>query len=201
MVQHVRYHPGPLCRHGDACRKGLSLNERLLLYGDFAECALNARVVPSHRGVQTRVGTADCGVCNIDVRGAGTGIYSVARNRREADCRNLGMVLKADGSMVPLEVGNSQRGGYVLRLTSHRQRRGYICLARTRRAPGIQINVLAIYPNTLPPNITPSSSPGYLAPAVSGAHAWTEWLHHHCLLGGPQHGDKKRGKGGRNGGK
>ena len=29
-------------------------------------------------------------------------------------------------------------------------------------APGIQINVLAIYPNSFPPNITPSSSPGML---------------------------------------
>ena len=28
-----------------------------------------------------------------------------------------------------------------------------------RRAPSIQINVPAIYPNALPPNITPSSSP------------------------------------------
>ena len=69
-----------------------------------------------------------------------------------------------------------------------------------RRAPGIQINVLAIYPNALPPNITPSSSPGYLTPAVSGAQVWAEWLHHPCLLGGPQHGDIW-GKGGTTGGK
>ena len=61
-------------------------------------------------------------------------------------------------------------------------------------APGIQINVPAIHPNALPPNITPSSSPGYLTPAVSGAHVWAEWLHHPCLPGGPQHGDKKWGK-------
>ena len=57
-------------------------------------------------------------------------------------------------------------------------------------APGassIQINVPAICPNALPPNITPSSTPGDLTPAVLGA----EWLHHPCLLGGPQHGDKK----------
>ena len=32
-----------------------------------------------------------------------------------------------------------------------------------RRAPGIQINVPAIYPNALPPNITPSSIPGTLS--------------------------------------
>ena len=32
-----------------------------------------------------------------------------------------------------------------------------------RRAPGIQINVPAIYPNALPPNATPSSSPGTLS--------------------------------------
>ena len=53
-----------------------------------------------------------------------------------------------------------------------------------------------IYPHALPPNITPSSSPSYLALAVSGAHVWAEGLYHPCLLGGPQHGDKKRGKGG-----
>ena len=60
-----------------------------------------------------------------------------------------------------------------------------------RRPPGIQINVPAIYSNALPPNITRSSSPGYLTPAVSGAHVWAEWLHHPCLLG-----VKKWGKGG-----
>ena len=37
-----------------------------------------------------------------------------------------------------------------------------------RGAPSIQINGPAIYPNALPPNITPSSSPGYLTPALSG---------------------------------
>ena len=37
-----------------------------------------------------------------------------------------------------------------------------------RRAPGIQTNVPAIYPNALPPNINPSSSPGYLTSAFSG---------------------------------
>ena len=36
----------------------------------------------------------------------------------------------------------------------------------TPSAPGIQINVPAIYPNASPPNITPSSSPGYLTPCV-----------------------------------
>ena len=76
---------------------------------------------------------------------------------------------------------------------------GYVCPARTRRAPGNQINVLAIYPNALPPNITPASSPGYLTAAVSGAHVWAEWLHHPCLLGGPQHGDNKWEKKGDNG--
>ena len=32
-----------------------------------------------------------------------------------------------------------------------------------RRAPGIQINVLVVYPNALPLDITPSSSPGTLS--------------------------------------
>ena len=58
-----------------------------------------------------------------------------------------------------------------------------------------------VHPNALPPNITPSSSPGYLTPAVLGAHVWAQWLHHPCLLGGPQHGDKKGGKRGTTGGK
>ena len=35
--------------------------------------------------------------------------------------------------------------------------------------------------------------------AVSGAHVRAAWLHHPCLLRGPQHGDKKWGKGGDNG--
>ena len=26
---------------------------------------------------------------------------------------------------------------------------------------------------------------GYITPAVSGAHVWTEWLHHPCRLSGP----------------
>ena len=72
--------------------------------------------------------------------------------------------------------------------------RGYVCLAHTQCMPGapsIQINVPAIYPNALPPNVTPSSSPGYPTPAVLGTHVWTEWLHHPCLLTGPQHRDKK----------
>ena len=71
-----------------------------------------------------------------------------------------------------------------------------------RRPPGargILINVPTIHPNALPPNITPSASPGYLTPAVWGAHVWAEWLHHPCLLGGPQQGDKKWGKGGTTG--
>ena len=72
---------------------------------------------------------------------------------------------------------------------------------RAPGAPGIQINVPAICHIVLPPNITPSSSPGYLTPAVSGAHMRAEWLHHPCLLGGPQHGDKKWGKMGTTGGK
>ena len=42
----------------------------------------------------------------------------------------------------------------------------------TRRAPGIQINVPAIHPSALPPNITPSSSSGFLTPAILGAHVW-----------------------------
>ena len=54
-------------------------------------------------------------------------------------------------------------------------------------------------PNAVPPNITPSSSPGYLTPAVSGAHVWAKCLHHPCLLRGPQHGDKKWEKGGKTG--
>ena len=33
---------------------------------------------------------------------------------------------------------------------------------------------------------------GCLTSAVSGTHAWAQWLHHPCLLGGPQHGDKIR---------
>ena len=37
--------------------------------------------------------------------------------------------------------------------------RGYVCPARARRMPGIQMNVAAIYHNASPPNITPSSSP------------------------------------------
>ena len=65
----------------------------------------------------------------------------------------------------------------------------------------IQINVPAIDSNALPPNITPSSSPGYLSPAVSGAHVRAERLHHPCLLGGPQHGDQNWEKGGTHGGK
>ena len=69
---------------------------------------------------------------------------------------------------------------------------------RASGAPGIQIRVPAIHPNALPPNITPSSNPGCLASAVSGAHVWAEWLRHACLLGGPQHGDKKWGKWGDN---
>ena len=52
-------------------------------------------------------------------------------------------------------------------------------------APGIQINGPAIDPNALPANISPSSSPGPLTPAVSEAHVLAEWLHHPCLLGGP----------------
>ena len=76
--------------------------------------------------------------------------------------------------------------------------RTYVCPARTRRVPNIQKNVPAIYTNALPPNITSSSNPGYLTPPVSGAHAWAEWLHHPCLLQGPQHGDKRWGKGGDN---
>ena len=66
-------------------------------------------------------------------------------------------------------------------------------------APLIRINVSAIYPNALPPNITPSSSPGSLRPAVLGAHVWAEWPHHPCLLEGPQHGDKKWKRGGETG--
>ena len=62
---------------------------------------------------------------------------------------------------------------------------------RAPGAPGIQINGPAIYPNALPPNITPSSSPGYLTPAVSGAHVWAEWPCHPCLCGAPNTGDKK----------
>ena len=65
---------------------------------------------------------------------------------------------------------------------------------RAPGAPGIHINVPSIYPNALPPNITPSSSPGYLSPAVSRAQVWAEWLHYPCHLGGPQHEDKKWGK-------
>ena len=71
-----------------------------------------------------------------------------------------------------------------------------MCARCTRGAPGIQINVLAIHPNALPPNPTPSSSPGYVTPAVSGAHMWAEWLHHPCLLGGSPTRVRKWGKGG-----
>ena len=66
-------------------------------------------------------------------------------------------------------------------------------------APGIQIKFPAIYPNALPPNIPPSSSPEYLASAISGAHVWAEWPHHPCLLRGPQHGYQKWGKRGTTG--
>ena len=41
---------------------------------------------------------------------------------------------------------------------------------RAPSAPGIQINVLAIYPNALPPNITPSSSPGTLSTTDTTKH-------------------------------
>ena len=89
-----------------------------------------------------------------------------------------------------INCGDARRIGH-----SHiRGLRGYVCPAHTRRAPGIQINVPAIYPNALPPNITPSSSPGYLTRAVSGAHVWAAWLHQPCLFGGLQHRDKKMGK-------
>ena len=73
--------------------------------------------------------------------------------------------------------------------------------ARLPGAPDIQIHVPATHPNALPPDIAPSSSPGYPTPAVSGAHVGAEWLHPPCLLGGPQHGDKKLGKRGENWGK
>ena len=69
------------------------------------------------------------------------------------------------------------------------------------RHAGIRINFLAIYPNAFPPNITPSSSPGYLTPAISGARVWAGWLHYPCLLRDPQHGGKKRGERGTTGGK
>ena len=32
---------------------------------------------------------------------------------------------------------------------------------------------------------------GYFTPAVSGAQKWAEWLHHPCLLGGPQKREQK----------
>ena len=63
-------------------------------------------------------------------------------------------------------------------------------------APGIQINVPAIYPNALPPDTTPSSSPGYLTPAVSETHVWAERLHHPCFSGAPNTGTKNGEKGG-----
>ena len=40
---------------------------------------------------------------------------------------------------------------------------------RATGARRIQINVPAIHPNALPPNITPSCSPSYLIPATLGA--------------------------------
>ena len=68
-------------------------------------------------------------------------------------------------------------------------------------APSIRINGLAIYTIALPPNITPSSSPGYLTPAVWGGHVWAEWLQHPCLLGGvPGMRTKNGKKGGQLGG-
>ena len=75
---------------------------------------------------------------------------------------------------------------------------GYYSVSGDARHPN---QCSAIHPNALPPHITPSSIPGYLTPAISGAHVWADWLHHPCLLGGPQQGDKKWGKRGTTGGK
>ena len=45
------------------------------------------------------------------------------------------------------------------------------------------------------PNPHSLLQPRLPTPAVSGAHVWAEWRHHPCLLEGPQHGDRKWGKG------
>ena len=85
--------------------------------------------------------------------------------------------------------------GFWMRQGAAAQHRSELCLRAVRvrvpGAPGIQTNVPAIYPNAFPPNIAPSSSPGYLPPAVSGARVRAEWVRHPCLLGGPQHGERK----------
>ena len=67
---------------------------------------------------------------------------------------------------------------------------------RATSTPGIQINIPAIHPNAVPLNIAPSSSPGYLTPAVPGAHVLAEWRHHPCLLGVPTRRQKYGKKGG-----
>ena len=54
-------------------------------------------------------------------------------------------------------------------------------------------------PILYPPNITPSSRPGYLTPAISGAHRWAEWLYHPCLLRGLNTGTKNGKRGGQPG--
>ena len=68
------------------------------------------------------------------------------------------------------------------------------------RAPGIQINVPAIYPNALPSNITPSSSPGYLTPAASGSTCGRNGYITPAFSGVPNTRTKKWGKGGTTGG-
>ena len=72
--------------------------------------------------------------------------------------------------------------------------RGYVCPAsRSMSWPSI--------PMLYPQNITASSSPGYLTPAVSGAHEPVGWPHRPCLLGVPNTGTKNGGKGGTTGAK
>ena len=66
-------------------------------------------------------------------------------------------------------------------------------------APGIQINVPAIHPNALPPNIIPSSSPGSITPAVSGPMCGGNHYITPAFSGVTNTGTKKWGKGGTTG--
>ena len=67
----------------------------------------------------------------------------------------------------------------------------YVCPAGPARPASKSMSLPSI--PTLYPKHHPPSSPGYLTLAVLGAHVFAEWLHHHCLLGGPQQGGKKWG--------
>ena len=68
---------------------------------------------------------------------------------------------------------------------------------RAPGVPGIQMNGPIVYPNALPPNITPSSSPDHLIPTVLGAHMWGGMATSPLPSWGlPTERQKKGGKGG-----